>query len=499
MPTVADVIRSVMPQAVALGPAGQGGDRSVSWVRVMRARVPAFDALEAGDLVIVPEGALAPIVHEPAEAEHVVEGLRRAAVAAVVMLPQAEGTTRPVGPPVGWSEAASAFIDGVVAAQVPAFRLVGADESALERAVIGYLVNERAELDRQVTRLESDLQAIALAGDGLAAMAAAIAGFFRRAVAIEDADGTIVALHVPPGSAPATLAAARYETRRGPVALERDLPGGGRFAILGDRPASQLEEAAAERIAVLLALAARDSALRRTRDRGAEALPATGPPWVVVMARQVSPGEELSLTEREERRERVRHLAPARRLLLRGDASSIELRGVAACVPDDPLGLDIGARMARLLGRPVAISHPFDDAGARPAADAEARALLEAGDALAVVQAPPPVLRADRLAQYRLLGSLHNLPDGERHARELLAPLMTGSVRTRAERLATLRAILDAAGPADAAAALGVHRNTVAYRLRGIEAMTGWDLHDPDLRFALALALRIVRNRQRGD
>ncbi|HKY89082.1 MAG TPA: hypothetical protein VJ141_03815 [Candidatus Limnocylindrales bacterium] len=96
MPTVADVIRSVMPQAVALGPAGQGGDRSVSWVRVMRARVPAFDALEAGDLVIVPEGALAPIVHEPAEAEHVVEGLRRAAVAAVVLLPQAEGTTRPV-------------------------------------------------------------------------------------------------------------------------------------------------------------------------------------------------------------------------------------------------------------------------------------------------------------------------------------------------------------------------------------------------------------------
>ena len=97
MPTVADVIRSVMPQAVALGPAGQGEDRSVSWVRVMRARVPAFDALEDGDLVIVPEGALAAMVHDAAEAEHFAEELRRAEVAAVVLLPQPEATAAPGG------------------------------------------------------------------------------------------------------------------------------------------------------------------------------------------------------------------------------------------------------------------------------------------------------------------------------------------------------------------------------------------------------------------
>jgi len=495
MPTVAEVIRSVMPQAVALGPAGEGEDRSVSWVRVMRARVPAFDALEAGDLVIVPGGALATMVHDPAEAEHVAEELRRAAVAAVVLLPQAEAIATSAGAPVSWPEAASAFIDGVVAAEVPAFRLAGADESALERAVLGYLVNERAELERQVTRLESDLQSVALAGGGLEAMAAAIAGFFHRAVAIEDAEGSIVALHVPPEPATAALAAARYESRRAPIALGRDLPGSGRFALLGDRPSSELEEAAAERIAIVLALeSARDAALRRTRDRTAEALPAAGPPWVVVMARQVRPGEELPLSERERRRERVRRLAPARRLVLRGDASSIELRGVGAAVPDDPLGLELADRMASLLGRSVAVSRPFDDPGARPAADAEARALLEAGDELALVQVPPPVLRADRLAQYQLLGSLHNLPDGERHARELLAPLLAGSGRARVERLTTLRKFLDGAGPADAAGALGVHRNTVAYRLRRIEAMTGWDLRDADLGFALSLALRIVRN-----
>ena len=43
-----------------------------------------------------------------------------------------------------------------------------------------------------------------------------------------------------------------------------------------------------------------------------------------------------------------------------------------------------------------------------------------------------------------------------------------------------------------AADTLGVHRNTTAYRMRRIEELTGWDLREPDLRLALALALRIL-------
>jgi len=391
----------------------------------------------------------------------------------------------------------AAFTERALARSVPTYSLPGRDAPTLERAVIGYLVNARAELERQVARLEADLQAAALAGGGVAGMAAATAGFFRRAVAIEDAEGAVLALHAPADSPAAALAAARYEERRGPVALREGLPGGGRVALLGDAPATELEETAAPRIAVLLALElTRDSARRRSRDRGREALPAAGPPWVVVMARQVFPGEELSLAEREQRRERVRRLAPARQLLLRGDAASIELRGVAAALPEDPLGLDLAARMARLLDRRVAVSRPFADPVGRPGADAEARALLEAGDELAAVEEPPAVLRADRLAAYRLLGSLHNLPDGLRHARALLAPLLAGPVRVSDERFTTLAAFLDGAGQAGAAATLGVHRNTVAYRLRAIESLTGWSLDDPELRLALSVALRLVRTAQ---
>ncbi|MFM8629040.1 MAG: helix-turn-helix domain-containing protein, partial [Candidatus Limnocylindrus sp.] len=45
---------------------------------------------------------------------------------------------------------------------------------------------------------------------------------------------------------------------------------------------------------------------------------------------------------------------------------------------------------------------------------------------------------------------------------------------------------------AEASSSLGVHRNTTAYRVKRIEEITGWDLREPDLRLALALALRIL-------
>ena len=72
----------------------------------------------------------------------------------------------------------------------------------------------------------------------------------------------------------------------------------------------------------------------------------------------------------------------------------------------------------------------------------------------------------------------------------------SGSAAARRERLATLAAVLEHPGLAEAASALGVHRNTLAYRLRRIEAIAGWRVAEPELRLPLAIAVRLVQSEQ---
>ena len=108
-------------------------------------------------------------------------------------------------------------------------------------------------------------------------------------------------------------------------------------------------------------------------------------------------------------------------------------------------------------------------------------------------------MRAARLPAYRLLASVASLPDGQRQARALLAPILVGSPERQRERLATLAAVVGSASLGDAAARLGVHRNTIAYRVTRLEQLGPWDLADPDTRFALELATRIVQLAQEAD
>jgi sugar diacid utilization regulator len=215
----------------------------------------------------------------------------------------------------------------------------------------------------------------------------------------------------------------------------------------------------------------------------------------MILARQRDTGaDDDSAAAREAReaaRRAIRLLAPARQASLRGDADSLELRLVVAGTADDVASL--AERVGDVLGRPVALSRTFTTAGERPTAEAEARTTLEAATAL---ERPPRLARADRLALYRMLGALHKLPDGRRLAMAVLEPLLDARPDVRRERLETLRALLAHGGVGEAAAALGVHRNTVAYRLRRIEAATGWRLADPELRLPLAVALGLVQEEQ---
>ena len=92
----------------------------------------------------------------------------------------------------------------------------------------------------------------------------------------------------------------------------------------------------------------------------------------------------------------------------------------------------------------------------------------------------------------RLLAEMSSSWAGRRVISELLAPLdALGSTRSRTS-VETLVAYLDARGSlVEAGRSLHLHPNAVSYRIRRIRELTGWNLDDPEMRFALHVAGRV--------
>ena len=96
------------------------------------------------------------------------------------------------------------------------------------------------------------------------------------------------------------------------------------------------------------------------------------------------------------------------------------------------------------------------------------------------------------LGIYRLIFAAADLPELASLRDEALAALLAYDARHSANLVGTLHAFLDAnGGPKEAAAALGVHRNTVLYRLDRIREVTGADLDDAETRLRLHLAVTV--------
>lgn len=502
-PGAREVRGAVAPSSSADGPEA----RSVGWVRVLKPRVPAFDALDPGDLAIVPAHALAYVAPGEGERLALADALAAAGVSGALLLEDDE--------PIAASDdersiSAACHLAHALSDRGVTARVARGDAATLERNAIAYLVNRRAGLDRLASELERRVERLVLAGRGPDDIAAAIGAFVERPVVIERRRGEPLAIHASvasneAGAAAVTSAVARYHARPSEVPFRLALPGPdgrpiGALVILGAEPVGERERVALERVSTIVSLALGRIPGLVAPAVGREGLPAGGPPWVVVLGRQERPaGPDGSPADSREAREDVRNeialVGGPDRVVLRGDASSMELRAVVAADPGDQAGLALVERIAGALGQTVAVSRRFDDANGRPAAESEARTTLEAAERLPEADRPRVAL-ADRLPAYRILGELVRLPDGLREARGLLAPLLVGSETTQRERIATLRAVLEHDGAGDVATVLGVHRNTVAYRVRAIERLGGWDLTDPDIRLALAVACRIVQSAQ---
>ncbi len=98
-----------------------------------------------------------------------------------------------------------------------------------------------------------------------------------------------------------------------------------------------------------------------------------------------------------------------------------------------------------------------------------------------------PVAQWSQIGPYRLLAGLAADPVDDPAARTLLAP-------AHRELARTAEVFLDCAGQAGrAAAALGIHRQTLYYRLGRVEQLTGLDLDAGEDRLLLHMALKASR------
>jgi purine catabolism regulator len=102
---------------------------------------------------------------------------------------------------------------------------------------------------------------------------------------------------------------------------------------------------------------------------------------------------------------------------------------------------------------------------------------------------PGQVTKFEDLGIYRLLFAARDLPELRSFHDDALSALIEYDRQHGAELLRTLGAFFAGrCGPKETAAILGVHRNTVLYRLERIRELTGFDLDDADVRLRLQLA-----------
>jgi hypothetical protein len=167
----------------------------------------------------------------------------------------------------------------------------------------------------------------------------------------------------------------------------------------------------------------------------------------------------------------------------------------------------IGAGIERLAvvlvpdaGAPARARQLTAAAQGRPAALGPAVPLALAGLSVRRAVATHALLAEGRLGERAFARAEEHLPAlviaadpalGAELAQQRLAPLQTLADGPRARLTETLRAWLDRPGQVQAVAAeLGVHPQTVRYRVKQLRELFGEALEDPEARFELGLALR---------
>lgn len=169
---------------------------------------------------------------------------------------------------------------------------------------------------------------------------------------------------------------------------------------------------------------------------------------------------------------------------LPGDAGTVGLRALHGRLRD---GVD-GIADATGIRRAV-VSGPVRDVAGFPAALAETR---EVGGIVDALGGAAEVVPVTELSTLRLVVNGERADVAVRFAEQCLGPLRRSDAESGGDLVETLRRYLAAGAQVRAAAkALGVHENTVRYRLGRIEHLTGLDTRRFDALLAAQLAFQV--------
>ncbi|MDT7743788.1 MAG: hypothetical protein QOE59_2866, partial [Actinomycetota bacterium] len=194
-----------------------------------------------------------------------------------------------------------------------------------------------------------------------------------------------------------------------------------------------------------------------------------------------------------EARDRLARLVP-------GVLAVVRDHEVVALVPSSADPIAVGTATATALGRgrvpdgpwpvTVALGREVDDVAGLPRSYDQARRTVEAARRLG---REGRLLRFDDLGVHRLLLQVPDPEDARTFAREVLGRLATDSSERTVELVRTLaRYFREDGSPQRTAKALSVHPNTVGYRLRRAEELSGLALERYQDRLAAQVALEIL-------
>ncbi|HET9660243.1 MAG TPA: helix-turn-helix domain-containing protein [Thermomicrobiales bacterium] len=453
-------------------------DREVTWVVTVRASLPVLPPLRGGELVIVPERT---IEDSGIPLQELLREVASRGATGIIF-------DHPLDAP-----------DGLVRLRADPIPV------DLESDVNRLLTEQRGAIYRSGTELGRVLQHANSLGVDVEQVLESASDYLEMDVAVVGPNAELIASSTPRNGAMPKLRAVNgphmwngeyYGTRLagaetlwlGPVPDDRRAL----TRLVADRLAVAVEAALAHAIDVRprgnarsIALAGLLSAAAVDAARGAAALglPANG---LYRVALGSDPADRLAIQRDLAVSGAVHDAADFDRYA----ATLIEVRGRGKPPESErkPRIAPNGSRPAAPRGHWVAISGPVTGAAHIPEAARQARfvaALIEHG----LVEGE--TLRFDRVSDigvYRLLYPLWGSAELDAFAADALGTLLTadrrGTLRT------TLLAYLEAGGSqVEAAARLGVHRNTLSYRLKQIGALTGSEPIDPESHLALHMAL----------